>query len=201
MAAKTQAHEHGCGPEGGEAKPAFSLLPFIGVKRGTAHGRDFRKRRVPANARPRVCASQSLPLLRESLPQTTTFPTVLVLGRVKHVRAVLSPLPQSVSDRRLHHSIQNCRLRVSSEQSALAWSLASVSQNWASLGGSDSKESACNAGDLGWDPWVGKILWRTAWQLTPVSLPGESHGRRSLTGYSPWDHKELDTTEHVPILT
>ena len=38
-------------------------------------------------------------------------------------------------------------------------------------GGSDGKESACNAG---LDPWVGKIPWRRSWQLTPVFLPGES---------------------------
>ena len=35
------------------------------------------------------------------------------------------------------------------------------------------------------DPWVGKIPWRRAWQFTPVFLPGESHGQRSLVGYSP----------------
>ena len=35
------------------------------------------------------------------------------------------------------------------------------------------------------DPWVGKIPWRRAWQLTPVFLPGESHAQRSLAGYSP----------------
>ena len=40
----------------------------------------------------------------------------------------------------------------------------------------------------------GKIPWRRAWQHTPVFLPGESHGQRSLGGYSPWGHKELDTT-------
>ena len=34
-----------------------------------------------------------------------------------------------------------------------------------------------------------------AWQPTPVFLPGESHGQRSLSGYSPWDHKESDMTE------
>ena len=44
-------------------------------------------------------------------------------------------------------------------------------------------------------PWVGKIPWRRSWQPTPVFLPGESHGQRSLAGYSPWGHKELDTTE------
>ena len=34
------------------------------------------------------------------------------------------------------------------------------------------------------DPWVGKILWKRKWQPTPVFLPGESHGQRSLAGYS-----------------
>ena len=38
---------------------------------------------------------------------------------------------------------------------------------------------------LGFSPWVGKILWRMAWQPTPILLPGESHGHRSLAGYSP----------------
>ena len=45
------------------------------------------------------------------------------------------------------------------------------------------------------DPWVGKIPWRRAWQPTLVSLPGDSHGQRSLAGYRPWGHKELDTTK------
>ena len=43
--------------------------------------------------------------------------------------------------------------------------------------------------------WVGKIPWRGAWQPILVFLPGESHGQRSLAGYSPWGHKESDTTE------
>ena len=45
--------------------------------------------------------------------------------------------------------------------------------------------------------WVRKIPWRRKWQLTPVFLPGESHGQRSLEGYSTWGHKELDTREHA----
>ena len=45
------------------------------------------------------------------------------------------------------------------------------------------------------DPWVGNNPWRRAWQPTLVFLPGESHGQRSLVGYSPWGHKESDTTE------
>ena len=40
-------------------------------------------------------------------------------------------------------------------------------------------------------PWVGKILWRRKWQPTPASLPGNSHGQRSLMGYSWWGHKRL----------
>ena len=47
----------------------------------------------------------------------------------------------------------------------------------------------------GFNPWVGKIPWRRKWQPTPVFLSGKSHGQRSLAGYSPWGHKELDTTE------
>jgi len=45
------------------------------------------------------------------------------------------------------------------------------------------------------DPWVSKIPWRTAWQPTPVFLSGESHGQRSLEGYSPCGCKESDTTK------
>ena len=56
-------------------------------------------------------------------------------------------------------------------------------------GGSDSKISACNAGDLGLEPR--KIPWKREWQPTPVFSPGESHGQRSLVGYNPWGHKEL----------
>ena len=56
-------------------------------------------------------------------------------------------------------------------------------------GGSDGKESAGNAGDSGFDPWVGKIPWKRVWQPIPVFLPGESQGQRSLVGYSPWGCK------------
>ena len=51
--------------------------------------------------------------------------------------------------------------------------------------------------ETGFDPWVGKFPWRRKWQPTPVFLPGESHGWRSLVGYSPWGLKESDTTERA----
>ena len=49
-------------------------------------------------------------------------------------------------------------------------------------GGSEGKASACFAGDLGLIPGSGRS-------------PGEGNGQRSLSGYSPWGHKESDTTE------
>ena len=49
----------------------------------------------------------------------------------------------------------------------------------------------------GFNPWVGKVPWRRKWHPTPVFLPGKSHGQRNLVGYSPWGHKELDTTEQL----
>ena len=66
-------------------------------------------------------------------------------------------------------------------------------------GGASGKELACQRGrhtKTHWfDPWVGKIPWRRAQKPTPLFLPGESHGQRSLAGYSPWGPKQLDTTE------
>ena len=61
-------------------------------------------------------------------------------------------------------------------------------------------QSVClQCGRPGFDPWVGKIPWRRTWQPTPVFLPGESHGRRSLVGYSPWGRKESDVTERLHL--
>ena len=46
----------------------------------------------------------------------------------------------------------------------------------------------------GFYPWSRKILWRGKWQLSPLFLPGEYHGQRSLESYSPWGRKESDAT-------
>ena len=65
-------------------------------------------------------------------------------------------------------------------------------------GGAGDKEPTCQCKRLrrpGFDPWVGKLPWRRKWLPTPVFLPGESHGQRSLVGYSAWGYKESDTTE------
>ena len=65
------------------------------------------------------------------------------------------------------------------------------------LGGAVVKNPPASAGDVrrGFNPWVGKVPWRRAWQPTPVFLPGVSHGLRSLVGYSPWGRKESDMIE------
>ena len=63
------------------------------------------------------------------------------------------------------------------------------------------KESTCNARDTGKVssiPGLGRFPWKRKWQPILVFLPGESksHGQSTLAGYSPWGHKESDTTKH-----
>ena len=54
------------------------------------------------------------------------------------------------------------------------------------LGGSDDKRICLQGKRPGFNPWVRKMPWRREWLPTPIFLPGESHGQRSLAGYSPW---------------
>ena len=54
----------------------------------------------------------------------------------------------------------------------------------------------------GFSPWVWKIPWRREWLPSPVFLPGEFHGQsRTLVGYSPWGHKELNMAKQLSILS
>ena len=67
-------------------------------------------------------------------------------------------------------------------------------------GGTIGKDLPANAGDMTVAvsiPGSGRCPWRRKWQPTPVFLPGKFHGQRSLTGYSPWGHKESDTIEQL----
>ena len=64
-------------------------------------------------------------------------------------------------------------------------------------GSLDSKESACQCGRPRFDHWVRKIPWRREWQPTPIFLPRESPGQRSLEGYRPLGSKELDMAEQL----
>ena len=61
------------------------------------------------------------------------------------------------------------------------------------------KNPPANAGDTidgAFNPWVGKFPWSGKWQPIQAFSPRESHGQRSLVGYSLWYHKESDMTEH-----
>ena len=65
-------------------------------------------------------------------------------------------------------------------------------------GGASGKEPTCQCRSqrrLGFNPWVRKIPWGRKWLPTPVFLPGESHGQRSLVDYSLWGCKESDMTK------
>ena len=64
------------------------------------------------------------------------------------------------------------------------------------------KNLPANAGDIkrhAFDPWVRKNPWRREWLPTPVFLPKESHGQRSLAGYSPWGREQSDPNEQLTL--
>ena len=65
--------------------------------------------------------------------------------------------------------------------------------NWTEVAQTVKHLPTC--GRPGFDTWFRKIPWRREWQPSPVFLPRESHGQRSLSGYSLWGRKESDTTE------
>ena len=75
------------------------------------------------------------------------------------------------------------------------WSLMVVFGTIVALAANNLPTNAGDVRDTDSGPWVRKIPWKRTWQPTPVFLPGESHGQRSLAGYSPYDHKELDMSE------
>ena len=71
-----------------------------------------------------------------------------------------------------------------------------LNQNFLLFGG--RWEQGSNS--LGVDSWFRKIPWRREWKPTQVFLPGESHGQRNLSDYSPWDRTESDTTEQLTLV-
>ena len=66
-------------------------------------------------------------------------------------------------------------------------------------GGSCGKESACNAGDPGSTPGLGKSPGEGNGNSSQCTCPGEFRGQRSVMGYSPWGHKESDRTEQITL--
>ena len=84
---------------------------------------------------------------------------------------------------------------MATHSSVLAWRIPGMRSHWVRRDWSDlaaasssGKEPICQCRRHKrhrFDPWVRKICWRRVWQPTPVFLPKESHGQRSLVGYSP----------------
>ena len=71
---------------------------------------------------------------------------------------------------------------------------------WGFPGDASGKEVTCQCRRCQkqeFEPWVGKILWRSGLENTPVFLPGESYGHRSLKVYCPQDLRELNMTEVI----
>ena len=104
------------------------------------------------------------------------------------------------------HSLAECHVRYKKDTYYLLGSLLGTKETHLfiySLGfpsGTSGKESACQCRRHKrhrFDPWVGKLSQSRKWQPTPIFLPGKFHGQRSLSGYSPWGHKESDMAEHT----
>ena len=72
-------------------------------------------------------------------------------------------------------------------------------RNPAFPGGSEGKESACNAGDPGSTPGLGTTLGEGNGNPLQYSCLENPYGQRSLLGYSPWGHKGLDTTKRLTL--
>ena len=62
-------------------------------------------------------------------------------------------------------------------------------------GGSDGKESDCN--EPRFNPWSGRSPGEGNGNPLPMFLPGKSYEWKSLAGFTPWGHRELDTTEQL----
>ena len=110
----------------------------------------------------------------------------------------LNNSPQCTALRKLTHFPKSTPLSYS-RKTRFTDSHSNVLSRWCS-----GKESACPCRRYkrhGFHSLVGKIPWRRKWQPSPVFLPGESHGQRSLAGYSPWGCKESDATEHAHTYT
>ena len=97
-----------------------------------------------------------------------------------------------LASRRVHHTCCSVDIKNQTQQKCL-FVYTTLNEYRASMWLS-GKESDCQCGSCGFDPWVGKIPWRREWQLPPISLLGKSHGQRSLLGIVHGVTKESDTT-------
>ena len=104
---------------------------------------------------------------------TYKYVLLLLLSRFSHVRLCATPQTAALPG----SSVPGIEI-IEIIRCGLPWRLS-------------GKESICQCRIYGFDPWVGKTPWRSKWQPTSLSLPGKSHGQRSLEGYSPWCCKRV----------
>ena len=119
--------------------------------------------------------------------QEQSLPSLLPLCRPPH------PFPQFNKEKRAPFPIPSHALALAAARGPLDLPFCLVS--FCLLSGKEAIGQCRRRKRHRFNPWIGKILWRRAWQPTPVFLPGESHGQRSLVGYCPWGRKESDITE------
>ena len=124
---------------------------------------------------------------------------------VNHIHTVVQPSLFCVSKSFLSPQTETINTRAISpisltSQPLVTSPLLSVSTNLLCFPpGSLVKKSACQCKRCRFDSWFEKNPWRRKWHPTPLFLPGESCGQRSLVGYRPWGWgvtKQSDTTEH-----
>ena len=118
-------------------------------------------------------------------------------GIIDSMDLSLSKLQEIVKDREAWRAAVN---RVTKSRTWLSdWTTTTYTHVYTHICGLpwwlSGKESDCSAGGVSLIPGSGRTPGEKKWQPTPVFLPGKSHGQRSHVGYSPWDHKESDTTE------
>ena len=135
-----------------------------------------------------VLVTQSCPILCSPWTIVHQAPLSMGLSRQEYWNGVATPFSKGSSQPR-----DGIRVPCTADRLLIIWAtIVQLSCELANLkfmgspGGSDSKKSACNAGDTEDSSSVRKIPWRRKWQPTLVFLPGQSHGQRSLEGYSPW---------------
>ena len=129
-----------------------------------------------------VCFKEKWCSMKNTVNSNTTLPVTKALPRDWSVQ-------EPAASRALPMEIQNslyCSIKHSLRG---AWCVLSLGLPWRLR-----QESIClQCGRPGFDPWVGRIPWRRKWHLTPVFLPGEFCGQRSLAGYSPGGRRESRT--------
>ena len=109
---------------------------------------------------------------------------------------MLSNFPQGLRTNTQWSQSEHWEIRARTTNSLVCFGILVPPKVWFS-----GKDSTCQCRRHMFDPWVRKIPLRKEWLSTPVFLPRESQGQRSLADYSPWGCKEPDMIEQLSMHT